>query len=51
MKTAIIYSSLTGNTKMVAQAIYDQLKKMNDYDVVYFGKVSDTIPQADIYIF
>ena len=50
MKTAIIYSSLTGNTKMVAQAIYDQLKKMNDYDVVYFGKVSDTIPQADIYI-
>ena len=46
MDIAIIYSSNTGNTKLVAEAIKEQLENEN---IVYFGKVPDNIPSADIY--
>lgn len=50
MKIAIVYSSVTGNTKMVAEAISKEVMRHNDCDVIYFGTVSDSIPQADLYI-
>lgn len=46
MDIAIIYSSNTGNTKLVAEAIKEQLENEN---IVYFGEVPDNIPSADIY--
>ena len=50
MKIAIVYSSVTGNTKMVAEAVYKEVTQHHDCDVVYFGTVSDSIPKADFYI-
>lgn len=44
MKIAIIYSSITGNTKLLAETIKNELKE----DAVYFGKPNDDI-DADIY--
>ena len=46
MDIAIIYSSITGNTKTVAEEIRNSLK---DENIVYFGKVAEVIPKADIY--
>lgn len=47
MNIAIIYSSITGNTKLVAETIKEELKNEN---IVYFGKTIEEIPVADIYI-
>ena len=47
MKIAIIYSSNTGNTKLVAETIKEQFQKE---DIVYFGKTTEEIPIADIYV-
>ena len=47
MKIAIVYSSNTGNTKMLAETIKNAL---NDKDIAYFGKVNDGIPDSDLYI-
>ena len=44
MKIAIIYSSITGNTKLLAETIKNELKE----NTVYFGKPNDDI-DADIY--
>ena len=46
MKIAIIYSSNTGNTKQLADTIYQEL---NQKDIVYFGKPNGEIPEADLY--
>ena len=35
MKIAIVYSSVTGNTKMVAEAVYKEVTQHHDCDVVY----------------
>lgn len=45
MKLAIIYKSLTGNTKMVADAIAESLK---DLELVYVGEPVENI-DADLY--
>lgn len=44
MKAAIIYKSVSGNTKLLAEAIREVLKEQ----VVYFGEPDDDI-KADIY--
>lgn len=44
MKIAVIYSSLTGNTKLLADTIKDYFQG----DIVYCGKVKEEI-DADIY--
>lgn len=46
MKIAIVYQSITGNTKMIADTIK---KSLENYNVVYFGKPTNNI-NADIYI-
>lgn len=46
MKIAIIYKSLTGNTKLVAQAIQNAL---SEDEVIYAGEPQDTI-EADLYL-
>lgn len=46
MNIVIIYSSNTGNTKTVAETIKMNLKNES---IVYFGKVTEEIPEADIY--
>lgn len=46
MKIAIVYKSLTGNTKIIAEAIKEELK---NEEVVYFGEPQDNI-DADVYI-
>ena len=46
MKIAIIYSSKTGNTELLANTINDTVNKQ---DVVYFGKPSKTLPEAELY--
>lgn len=46
MKIAIIYKSLTGNTKTVAEAIRDELKAE---DIVCFGEPQENV-DADFYI-
>lgn len=46
MKIAIIYSSLTNNTKLLADAIYNKYQN----DVVYFGRAKDySNCDADLY--
>ena len=45
MKNAIVYSSQTGNTKLLACAIKDHLDKN---DILYFGEPSDEALNADI---
>lgn len=47
MKIAIIYASNTGNTKLIAETIKVEMKSKN---IIYFGKTSENIPEADIYI-
>ena len=47
MSIAIVYSSITGNTKLIAEAIKDALK---NYNIVYFGMPIDNIIDADLYI-
>ena len=47
MRIAIIYSSKTGNTKMIAEWIKENLQKE---DIVYFGNPTEELPKADIYI-
>lgn len=47
MNIAIIYSSKTGNTKIIAEAIKEELQNKN---IIYFGNVSEELPKADIYI-
>lgn len=44
MKIAIVYKSVTGNTKLIAEAINEALKD----DVVYIGEPKDNI-NADLY--
>lgn len=44
MKIAIIYKSITGNTKIIAEAI----KESFDGDVVYFGEPKENI-EADVF--
>lgn len=46
MNIAIIYSSITGNTKTIAEEIRKNLTYEN---IVYFGKVTELMPKADIY--
>ena len=46
MDIAIIYSSNTGNTKIIAEAINEELQNEN---IVYFGNATEEIPDADIY--
>lgn len=46
MDIAIIYASQTGNTKMLANAIKEEL---DDDKIVYFGKSTLEIPTADLY--
>lgn len=45
MKYSIVYSSLTGNTKMLAETIKANLK---DKDIVYYGNMNDKALDADI---
>ena len=45
MKVAIIYKSLTGNTKLIAEAIQDAVKNQ---ELVYIGEPAENI-NADIY--
>lgn len=40
MKIAIVYKSITGNTKLLAEAIKEEVPKA---DIVYFGE-----PKKDI---
>lgn len=47
MNIAIIYSSKTGNTKLIAESIKEALPK--EY-IIYFGNVPKEIPEADLYI-
>ncbi len=47
MNIAIIYSSITGNTKIIAETIKESLQKEN---IVYFGNPTEDLPEADIYI-
>lgn len=47
MNIAIIYSSRTGNTKIIAEAIKEALQNEN---IVYFGNPTEDLPEADIYI-
>lgn len=47
MKIAIVYSSITGNTKLLAENIKDSL---TNKDIIYCDKVKENIPEADIYI-
>lgn len=46
MDIAIIYSSNTGNTKKVAETMQKEFVNEN---LVYFGKVTESMPEADIY--
>ncbi len=46
MKVAILYKSLTGNTKLVAEAIRDVVPEKN---LVYFGTPEDGI-EAELYL-
>lgn len=45
MKVAIIYSSITGNTKLLAETIKSEINK----DIVYCGKPINEEIDADIY--
>lgn len=45
MKIAIVYASITGNTKLLAETIKNEIKE----DIVYFGKPIDEEIDADIY--
>ena len=45
MKIAIIYKSLTGNTKMLADKIQEKVSKE---DIIYVGEPKDNI-DADLY--
>ncbi len=45
MKVAIIYSSITGNTKLLAETIKNEINK----DIIYFGRPIDKKIDADIY--
>ena len=47
MNIAIIYSSKTGNTKIIAEAIKEKLQNKN---IVYYGNATEELPKADIYI-
>lgn len=47
MNIAIIYSSKTGNTKRIADAIKEIVPNEN---LVYFGAVTKELPRADLYI-
>ena len=47
MNIAIIYSSRTGNTRIIAETIKKTKKKEN---IVYFGNPTEDLPEADIYI-
>lgn len=47
MNIAIIYSSKTGNTQIIAESIKEELENQN---IVYFGNATKELPQADIYI-
>ncbi|MDO5717224.1 MAG: flavodoxin family protein [Tissierellia bacterium] len=46
MKFAIVFDSNTGNTKMIAEAIKEEL---SEEDVLYFGKPGE-VADADVYI-
>ena len=45
MKVAIIYSSITGNTKLLAETIKSEIKE----EIVYFGKPINEEIDADVY--
>ena len=45
MKVAIIYSSITGNTKLLAETIKNEIKE----EIVYFGKPINEEIDADVY--
>lgn len=47
MRIAIIYSSKTGNTRILAESIKEKLQNEN---IVYFGNATEELPEADIYI-
>ena len=46
MKISIVYSSRTGNTKMLAEAIYN--KKSINNEIAYFGEPADEALDGDI---
>lgn len=46
MNIAIVYSSVTGNTEILAEAVKEELK---DEKIIYFGKPPEDIPDADVY--
>ena len=46
MKIAIIYDSITGNTKKIAEEIKKEIDKSN---LIYFGEPEKEI-EADLYI-
>lgn len=46
MKIAIIYKSISGNTKIIAEAIKETLKNQ---EIAYFGEPKDNI-EADLYV-
>lgn len=47
MKIAIVYKSITGNTKLIAEAIKEELK---DNEVVYFGEPAESIDADFIFL-
>lgn len=47
MKIAIVYASITGNTKKIAESIKEELKEEN---IVYFGPVIKENIDADFFI-
>lgn len=47
MKYAIIFASITGNTKRLAEEIKKELKES---EIVYFGEIKENIEDADVYI-
>nr|WP_294490835.1 flavodoxin family protein BilS [uncultured Anaerosporobacter sp.] len=47
MKIAIVYRSITGNTKLIAEAIKEELK---DKEVVYFGEPTESIDADFIFL-
>lgn len=47
MKIVIVYSSVTGNTKMLAEAVKEELACEN---IIYFGVPQDDVYDADLYI-
>lgn len=44
MKISVVYSSKTGNTKLLAEAVKDEIN-----DIIYFGEAGENVPDSDLY--